>query len=49
MRYYAILIILFIPLTIQAEDAKEYIRKGNEQYKKEKFNEAEINYRKYKY
>ncbi|MFC2132029.1 tetratricopeptide repeat protein [Bacteroidota bacterium] len=46
MRSLAILIILIIPFVLHAEDARDYIRKGNEQYKKEKFNEAEINYRK---
>jgi len=42
----AIIIILAIPFTLFAQDAKDYIRKGNKQYSKEKFNEAEINYRK---
>ncbi len=42
----AFIIILAIPFTLFAQDAKDYIRKGNEQYIKEKFNEAEINYRK---
>ncbi len=42
----AFIIILAIPFTLFAQDAKDYIRKGNEQYIKEKFNGAEINYRK---
>ncbi|MFH1052029.1 MAG: tetratricopeptide repeat protein [bacterium] len=46
MKAIIIILALFSFGQLYSQDAKEFIRKGNKEYNKKKFNEAEINYRK---
>ena len=46
MKAFIIIIILLLPALTFAQDAKDLLRKGNKQYEKKKFNDAEISYRK---
>ena len=41
-----LIILILLPLASRAENERDYVRKGNSQFKSKKYNDAEINYRK---
>ncbi|MBN1415373.1 MAG: tetratricopeptide repeat protein [Bacteroidales bacterium] len=46
MKYIIIILLLLTPMKAISQPEQKYIRKGNNEYKEKKYNEAEINYRK---
>ena len=45
MKHLIFIIIIFFPLTLNAQSERKYIRQGNREYNKEQFEESEVSYR----